>query len=108
MKAELDQLNIKTKETYLMNNKNVGKFLTCWNDDYLDDDYMDDTLGIGIKDCYLTKAGEEDTKYDYLEFKAVWLTKAECIILKNYLDSFIQLAETCEELERKQLNGTNN
>ena len=62
---------------------------------------LDDTFGIAIKECLVNTKGDIDEGEDDIEFSGIYLTKAQCIILKNYLDTFTQLAETEEELAEK-------
>ena len=102
MKAELDSLTMKEEKQILdINGRKACNAIDIWNDNMLSDSYLADTLGVAVKQCYLTRGGKIDEEEDDIEFYSIWLTKSQCIVLKNYLDSFIQLAETEEELAEK-------
>lgn len=98
MKEILEPLTLLEKEA----RDERCNVLDVWNDNYLTDEYLDDTLGLAIKEVSLKKNGKIDESKDDITFKGIWLTKNQCIILRNHLDSFIQLAETWQELERKE------
>jgi hypothetical protein len=99
MKESLISLDIQEKEvTVGKDGAKTVKLLGLWDDNYINDFYMEDTLGISIKECLVKENGNVDETKDDISFTGFWLTKYQCIILRNYLDSFIQLAETIEEL----------
>jgi len=100
MKELLSQIELIEKENGRNSEgKKIVATLIVWNDNCLSDAYMEDTLGIGVEDRILKDNGE--TKEYKGELTAMWLTKGQCIILRNHLDSFIALAETEEELQKR-------
>lgn len=101
MKEELGKLSLQEKEFYIKDGKKIVKTLEVWHDNNLCEAYLDDTIGIAALDIHLLPNGEIDDDYDG-EFYAVWLTKHQAIILRSYLDNFIQLAETETELNEKK------
>jgi len=101
MKEELNKLTLLEKETSDREGKTIVIALDAWTDNAISDVFMEDTLGIAIKDCRLLSNEEIDEDYED-RFTAIWLTKHQAIILRSYLDNFIQLAETETELNEKE------
>lgn len=100
MKEYLESLKLVEKESFIKEKVRVVKTLQIWSDNNLSEAYVDDTIGIGVEDEILLPSGETE-EYDG-KLHAVWLTKYQAILLRSYLDNFIQLAETEAQLDRKR------
>lgn len=91
MKADLNILKIVENQILDLTDKKGVRVLQLWTDNNISYDFKGDTLMIGLENCYITDNGDlEETNG---ELTGIYLTKYQAIILRNYLDSYIQLAE---------------
>lgn len=91
MKADINILKIIENQTFDLTDGKGVRVLQLWTDNNISDEFRDDTLLIGLEDCIINDNGDlEETNG---ELTAIYLTKYQAIILRNYLDTFIQLAE---------------